>query len=142
MTTVDTHPDSSFIKIIKDLRDDATALFRQEVALAKREIAGKAAIYGKNSVFLVLGAVIGIFALFFICLFLNNLLHVGLTAMGISDPVASWLAPLILGMLLGIGGLLLSLKALKTMRREKPVPQKTLDSFREDKDWIRGKMKG
>ncbi|MDB5049294.1 MAG: hypothetical protein JWO30_2365 [Fibrobacteres bacterium] len=141
MTTMDTYPDSSFVKIIKDLRDDATALFRQEVALAKREMAGKVATYGKNTVFLGMGALIGLYALFFVFLFLNNLLHTGLTAMGTPEAVASWFAPLLLAMLLGVGALLLSLKALKAMRKEKALPQRTLDSIREDRDWIKGKVK-
>jgi hypothetical protein len=141
MATMDTYPDSSFVKIIKDLRDDATALFRQEVALAKREMAGKAVTYGKNTVFLGIGALVGLYALFFVFLFLNNLLHTGMTALGLSEAVASWFAPLLMGMLLGIGALVLTLKALKAMRKEKPLPQRTLDSIREDKDWIKEKVK-
>lgn len=142
METIDTHPDASLVKIIRDLRDDVTALFRQEVALAKREISGKAATYGRNSVYLILGAGVGLYAALFLCLFLNNLIAMGLTAAGFSGPVAAWFAPLILGMLLGITGLILALKALKTMRNEKPLPKRTLDSIREDKDWIKGKVKG
>jgi hypothetical protein len=142
MATIDTHPDPSIVKIIKDLRDDVTALFRQEVALAKREMSGKAVTYGRNAVFLGLGALVGVYAVLFFCLFLNNLLRAGLTALGFPDPIAVWFAPLILGMLLGIGALLLSLKALKAMRKEKPLPQRTLDTIRDDADWVKGKLKG
>jgi hypothetical protein len=142
MATIDTHPDPSIVKIIKDLRDDVTALFRQEVALAKREMSGKAVTYGRNAAFLGLGALVGVFAVLFFCLFLNNLLRAGLTGLGFPDPIAVWFAPLILGMLLGIGALLLSLKALKAMRKEKPLPQRTLDTIRDDADWVKGKLKG
>jgi hypothetical protein len=142
MATIDTHPDPSIVKIIKDLRDDVTALFRQEVALAKREMSGKAVTYGRNAVFLGLGALVGVYAVLFFCLFLNNLLRAGLTALGFPDPIAVWFAPLILGMLLGIGALFLSLKALKAMRKEKPLPQRTLDTIRDDADWVKGKLKG
>lgn len=141
MATIDTHPDS-VLQIIKDLRDDTTALFRQEVALAKRELGAKASTYGRNAAFLGVSAFVGMYALFFIFLFLNNLMQTGLTAVGFSPAVASWFAPLILGMLLGIGALVLALKALKAIRKEKPMPQRTLDSIREDKDWIKGKVKG
>ncbi|HKP96668.1 MAG TPA: phage holin family protein [Fibrobacteria bacterium] len=148
MATIDTHPepsklkDPSVVRIIKDLRDDVTALFRQEVALAKREMSGKAATFGRNAAFLGLGALVGLYAVLFFCLFLDNLLQAGLTAIGFPDPIAAWFAPLILGMLLGIGALLLSLKALKAMRKEKALPTRTLDSIREDKDWVKGKLKG
>jgi hypothetical protein len=142
MATIDTFPDTSFLRIIRDLRDDVTALFRQEVALAKRELAGKAMSIGKNTVYLGIGAVVGLYALFFVFFFLNNLLASGMIAIGLSDHVAAWFAPLLFGMLLGIAALLLSLKSLKAMRKEKAVPRATLDSIREDKDWIRTKVKG
>src|SRR4051812_31541962 len=115
MATIDTYPDASLLKIIRDLRDDVTALFRQEVALAKREMVGKATTFGKNSVYLALGAIVGLYALFFVLFFVNNLLQHGLSAIGFSDPIAAWFAPLLLGMLLGIAALVLSLKALKSM---------------------------
>ena len=142
MATLDTHPDTSFLQLIKDLRDDGIALFRQEVALAKQEMAGKAVAFGKNTVFLAVAALIGLYALFFLFLFLNNLLQAGLVGLGLSDSVSAWLAPLLLGMLLSIGALATALKAIKSLRKEKPLPQRTLDSIREDKDWIRGKVKG
>ncbi|MDB5102831.1 MAG: hypothetical protein JWP91_520 [Fibrobacteres bacterium] len=143
MATIDTHPDnSSVLRIIKDLRDDTTALFRQEVALAKREIAGKAASFGKNTAMIAVGALIGLYAVFFLFLCLNNLIQAGLHKTGFSPAVSSWFAPLILGMILGVGALVLALKSLKAMRKEKAVPQRTLDSIREDKDWIKGKLKG
>ena len=141
MATIDTHSDS-LLQIIKDLRDDTTALFRQEAALAKRELAGKAATYARNAAFLGVSALVGVYAVFFLFLSLNNLLQTGLAVVGFSPGVASWFAPLIMGMLLGIGALLVALKALKAIRKEKPMPQMTLDSIREDKDWIQGKVKG
>lgn len=140
MATIDMHPDPSLVQIIKDLRDDTTTLFRQEVALVKREMGAKAATYGKNIAFLAVAAVVAVYALFFTLLFLNNLLQTGLLAAGMSDSVSSWLAPLLLGMILGISALLLALKAIRSLGREKPVPEKTMESIREDKDWIKGKL--
>lgn len=141
MPIIDTHPDTSLIEIIKDLRDDTLTLFRQEVALVKREMAAKAVSYGKNAAFIAVGAVVAVYAVFFLFLFLNNLLRTGLTATGLSDPVSSWIAPLMMGMLLGIGALLLALKAIRAMKKETPLPEKTLESLREDKDWIQAKVR-
>src|SRR5690606_14759373 len=139
MAVIDTHSDPSLVQIIKDLRDDTTTLFRQEVALVKKEMAAKAATYGKNVGFLAVAAVVAVYAVFFTLLFLNNLLQTGLSAAGLSESVSLWLAPLVLGMVLGIGALFLALKALRSLGREKPIPEKTMESIREDKDWIKGK---
>jgi hypothetical protein len=142
MATIDTHPDTSLLRIIKDLRDDTATLFRQEVALAKREIAGKALSFGRNTAMIAAGAVIGLYAVFFFFLFLNNLIQAGVHRIGLSPAVSAWFAPLFLSMLIAAGALILALKALKAMRKEKAVPQRTLDSIREDKDWIKSKWKG
>ena len=142
MATIDTHPESSVLRIIKDLRDDTTSLFRQEVALAKRELAGKAITFGKNTVLIAVAALIGLYAVFFFFFFLNNLIQAGVHRAGFSPAVSAWFAPLLVGMLLGIGALILALKSLKTIRKEKAIPQRTMDSIREDKDWIKGKLKG
>lgn len=141
MPTIDTHPDSSLVQIVKDLRDDTLTLFRQEVTLVKREMGAKAASYGKNAAFIAIGAVVALYAVFFLFLSLNNLLQTGLMAAGLSGPVSAWLAPLLVGMVLGIGALLLALKAIRSMKQEKPIPEKTLESLREDKDWIQAKVK-
>jgi hypothetical protein len=133
--------DPSLVQLIKDLRDDTLALLRQELALAKREMTSKIARIGRNAAFLMIGAVIGLYCLFFILLGLSDLLQAGLFASGFSGTVSTWLAPLILGMLLGIAALLLALKALRSLRREKPLPEKTVATLREDRDWLKGKVK-
>jgi hypothetical protein len=138
----ETHRDSSLLEIIKDLRNDASTLFRQEVALAKREMVGKALSFGKNTALIGAGAVLGLYASFFLCFALSNLIRAGLLVAGFSAGVAAWFAPLILTMLLAIGGLLPVLKGLKAMRRANARPNQTLDSIREDKDWVKAKWKG
>src|SRR4051812_48784660 len=68
MATLDTHPDPSLMQIVRDIRNDASTLFRQEIALAKREVVGKALLFGKNTVFIAAGAVVGLYAIFFVFL--------------------------------------------------------------------------
>ena len=80
---------ASLISIIKDLRDDALTLGRQEIALAKREMAYKVTRLGRNAVFLGIGAVVALYGLFFVLLSLNNLLFAGLGQAGFSGSVAN-----------------------------------------------------
>src|SRR5438067_2288490 len=110
MATLDLHPEPSIIHVIKELRDDTLRLFRQEVALAKSEVAGKFTALGKNTAFLGAGAFVGLYCLFFVLLFLNNLIQAGLTAAGFSGSVSAWFAPLILSLLLGLTALSFMLK--------------------------------
>lgn len=142
MAAFETHPEPSLLSIVKDLRDDAATLFRQEVALAKREAAGKLASFGRNSVLLGTGIFIGLYAVFFFFLSLNNLLQMGIQAAGFSQENSSWFAPLLLFMILGICALIPVRKGIKAMGKEGAAPRKTLDSIREDKDWIKSKVKG
>jgi hypothetical protein len=130
----------NLIRIIKTLRDDAMTLVRQEVALAKREVMGKVANMGKNAVFLGVGGVIAVFGLFFVLLALNNLIFAGL-ARAFSGATANWLAPALTGMSILIAALFLILKSLRGMRRSAPIPDRTLETLRDDKEWVKGKLK-
>jgi hypothetical protein len=141
MPTTDTHPEPSLVEIIKNLRNDALTLFRQEINLAKREMAEKFSRMGKNAVFLGIGAVIGLYCVFFLLLGINNLIQAGLIAAGLSGSMSAWLAPLILGVVLGAAAGIFAMKALRVLSHEKPLPEQTLETLREDKDWAKGKLK-
>lgn len=139
--SIDGDRDPSLIRIVKDLRDDTLALVRQEVALAKSEVTGKISSLGRNSVFLAVGAVAGLLGLFFVLLALNNLLFAGLTASGISGTNANWIAPALLGVALLINALAFALSAKRSLRKAMKAPEKTMETIREDRDWVKGKLK-
>lgn len=136
----DGRPEPSILRMIKDLRDDALALGRQEIALAKREMASKATRLGRNAVFLGIGAVIALYGLFFVFLSVNNLIFAGLGKAGFSGAVANWLAPVLVGMMLLVVALALTLKSLRAMRKARPVPERTVATLREDKEWLKRKI--
>jgi len=142
MSMVDIHPEASLLGIIKDLRDDAVTLFRQEAALAKRELAGRVSALARHFAWAAIGGLLGLYAVFFLFLGINNLLEAGLRAAGIGASVASWLAPLLLGMIVAIGALLTVLTGLRSMRKDAAAPSATVDSLRENRDWIKDKRKG
>lgn len=139
--TLDRERPPSLIRIVKDLRDDTLALVRQEVALAKSEVAGKVSRLGKNTVFLAIGALAGFLGLFFVLLAINNLLFTGLTASGFSGANANWIAPVLLGMALLINALAFVLSAMRSFQKTMNMPEKTMESIREDRDWVKGKFK-
>ena len=126
-------------QLLKELRDETTTLLRQEVDLAKTEMAEKASRTGKNLGSLAVGggvAFLGALALlaavvYGLTSFLNQLMSVG---------VAIWLAPLIVGLVLAAIGYSLVQKALATLKQESLTPQKTTQTLQENKEWLRAKM--
>jgi hypothetical protein len=133
--------DPSIVRIIRDLRDDTLSLVRQEVALAKREMALQAGKLGRNAAFLGAGGLIAVFGILFALLAVSNLLFAGLAKAGFSGAVANWLAPALLGMILLIVAASLALKSLRGMRRALPVPRKAWGALKEEKEWIKGRIR-
>ncbi|MBW8889013.1 MAG: phage holin family protein [Fibrobacteres bacterium] len=132
MAFMDTHPDTSIFQLLREMKDDIADLIRKEIALAKREAVSKARDLGKSAA--LFGAAIGIalFSVFYMCLFLDHLLTMGLIALGLSALMAAWIGPLILGALLGIGALVLLLGGFRSLKHADPKPGswRTVRSFR------------
>lgn len=139
--TADLRRNPSILQMVKDLRNDASTLVRQEVALAKKEMSQKVARMGRNAVFLAMGSVASLYGIFFILLALSNLLFAGLAKAGFSGSVANWFAPVLVGMGMSIVALTLVLKGLRSMRKASAVPEKTMETLRDDRDWVKGKLK-
>jgi hypothetical protein len=128
------------VGLLKELRDETGTLLRQEVALAKTEITEKAATFGRNGAYLGAGAAVAMLGAFFLLLGLTNLLAVGLNAAGLSEETAAWLAPLIVGAAIVAVGYAFVQKAISTFRHESVVPEKTVDSIKENKEWLQRKV--
>jgi hypothetical protein len=137
-TTADSR---SIANLIKELRDETTLLLRQEVALAKTEIAEKAAKAAWNAAYLAIGAVIGLISGLFLLLTVSFLLTWGLIEAGVNRHVSYWLAPLILAVIIGGVAAALIGKAIATFRDvETLAPRKTIDSLQENKQWATQKV--
>lgn len=126
--------------LIRDLRDESLTLLRQEVALAKTEMSEKAAKLIRNLIYLAVGGLIAYAGLIFLILAVTFGAQVGLVKLGLSLDVATWLAPLLVGIIVGIVGYTLVQKAVSTLSNESIVPEKTTESLKEDKQWIEKKV--
>ena len=137
-----THNDEqkSLVDLLKELRDESTALVRQEVALAKTELSEKASRVGRNTGYLAVGGGIAFAGVLFLLVGLTLLLAVGLAAIGLASATALWLSFVIVGGVILLIGFGLVSKAIATLKMESLVPERTVDSLKENEQWARNKI--
>jgi hypothetical protein len=124
--------DQSIGSLIAEVADDVSRLFRQEVELAKAEVKAEATKAGKAA-----GMLGGAgFAGYMVALFLSLALMFGLDAI----MPTGW-AAVIVAVLWGIAGAVLYTTGRKRMRDVSPVPQQTVETLKEDAQWLRNPTK-
>jgi hypothetical protein len=121
--------EASVAELVKELSEETSRLARQEVALAKAELAAKGKRAGIGAGLFGGAGAFGFYALG------------ALTAaaiLGLATAVAAWLAALILGALLGaIAGVLALRGKSKVEQATPPVPEQATESVKEDVQWAK-----
>lgn len=125
------------VDLIKDLRDEAFLLVRQEVELAKTEMSEKISTYLRNVVYLAAGAIVAFVGALGVLAGLCYLWYQGLMAMGVSSGIAMWLSPLSIGAIVLIVGSIFLSKGISTLRHSSLVPERTVNTIKEDSKWLR-----
>ncbi len=115
-------------ELLGDLYRDAERMIRLEIEFAKTEIAQKATRVGKNVGFLVAGGVVAYAG------FLAILAGI-IALLGLLIPI--WLSALIIGILVAGAGAFLAWKGLQTLRQEPATPQRTIETLKEDQEWMK-----
>lgn len=118
-------------ELFSDLVTETTTLVRNEVALAKVELTQKATKLGANIGSLVIGGAIGYAALLAICAAVILLLD---------RVMPAWVAALVVGVVVGIVSWLFVSKAIATLRSMELKPQETVESIKEDAQWIKDQI--
>jgi hypothetical protein len=135
-TRTRTEDGRSTFDLLKDLRDDARRMLRQEIALARAETSEKVGRVVRNAAFLLIGAAIAYAAFLFLLVAATYGIVIGLAAGGLGVEIVSWLAPLITALVVGAIGLALIGKGIATLRSESLTPKKTVQSLEESRQWI------
>ncbi|HKR15050.1 MAG TPA: phage holin family protein [Pyrinomonadaceae bacterium] len=118
-------------ELFSDLVNETTTLVRNEVALAKVEITQKATKVGRNIGSLVVGGAIAYGAL----------LALGAaTIMLLARVMPGWVAALIVGLIVGGVAWLLISKAIVELKRTELTPHETVESLKEDAQWIKDQI--
>jgi Putative Actinobacterial Holin-X, holin superfamily III len=126
-------------QLLRDLTSDVSRLVRQEVALAKAEMAEKAARIGTHlaaiamagAVLIAAGLALLIAAIYGLTALFNLFLPLG---------VAVWLAPLVIAAGLGTFGYATLRKARQALSQESLSLDATAQSLQETKQWLSSRM--
>ena len=118
-------------ELFSDLVNETTTLVRNEVALARVEFTQKATIVGRNVGSLVVGGAIGYASLLAFCAAVILLLDRWMPA---------WLAALIVGVIVAVVSWVLISKAITTLRNTDLTPHETVESVKEDAQWIKDQI--
>jgi len=119
-------------ELFASLSKDTTTLVRKEIELAKTEISEKVSETGKNVASLMVGGAIAYAALLFI---------LAAIAVGLAQIMEPWLAVLLVGVVVAIVGLILVQKGMNALKHMKFVPEKTIATLKEDKEWAQQQIK-
>ena len=115
-----------------DLASEMSNLVRQEVALAKVEVAQKAKYVGRNVGYLVVGGAVAYVALLAI---------VAAIIMLLAKVLPDWGAALLVGVVIGVVGWLLIGKAMMALQNTDLTPRETVETLKEDATWMKEQIK-
>ena len=133
-------PSGSIVKLLRELRTETSTLLQQEVELVKVEVTEKMTELAGNAVQVGVGAFV-VYAGAIVLLFgVADLVGLILIRSGVSAEMATWLSRALVGAVVGLIGLLLLAKAKKAITAQKIVPEKTLESLQDGKEWAQDKI--
>jgi putative superfamily III holin-X len=115
-------------ELFSELAQETSTLVRQEVDLAKTEMSQKASRVGKDVGFLAAGGAAAY----------AGLLAILAAVIVVLDTfLPLWLAALLVGLAVVAVGYFLVKKGLDALKREDVAPQKTIETLKEDGQWIK-----
>jgi hypothetical protein len=127
-------------ELLKELRDESTLLLREEIALAKKEIGEKIASTARNLTYIVAGALVAYCAIIFLFLAISSLISQAFVNHGVSIVWAIFLGLLIVALVVGAASVGMILKGVQTLKKLSLVPEKTVETLKEDKTWAQNKI--
>lgn len=119
--------------LVRELSEETVTLIRQEVELARAEVAEKVGRLGAGAALLAVAGVIG---------FVGFAVLTAAAVAGLALVFELWLAALILGAVYMAFALLAGALGFALVKRNsRPLPSETVQTVREDVQWIRQKSR-
>lgn len=119
--------------LFRQLAQDSATLVRQEMNLAKAELKSNVKSVARDAVMVGVG---GILAL------IGAMVLLAAVVIAVGDAIDNyWLGALIVAALFLIVGGLLAMSNLKKLKHEEVAPTRTLETLKEDKQWLQSEIK-
>jgi H+/gluconate symporter-like permease len=140
MNSETTTQPNSIPGLLRELRDEATTLVRQQVALAKVELKENVSQLGGHLAKIAVGGVVTFVGAIVLLIGVGHLLGVLLETAGFSEDTAQWLGPVIVGLIVAVIGWVLLAKARKALAAESIAPRQTIETLKADQHWAQNKL--
>jgi len=122
----------SIAELLQNIIADVQEIVRSEFRLAKAEVQEETAKVARSGIPLIVGLLLGLYALGFILLAAVHALSI---------VVAAWLAALIVGFVAGVVSLILINVGRNRLKGVKVVPEKTIGTMKENVQWARNQIR-
>jgi len=115
-------------ELFTELANETTTLVRQEIQLAKTEMTQKATRAGKDVGMIGAGGALA---------YAGLLAVIAAVIIGLGQLIPMWLSALIVGLVIvGVGYVMIQ-RGLSELKRIDPTPRQTLETLKEDKEWVK-----
>jgi uncharacterized membrane protein YqjE len=122
----------SMTELLQDIIADIQEIVRSEFRLAKAEIQEETAKVARSGIPLIVGLLLGLYALGFILLAAVHALSI---------VVDAWLAALIVGLGVAVISLILISVGRNRLKGVKVVPEKTIGTMKENVQWAKHQIR-
>jgi len=126
-----TRQDQSLGELFAELTREIVTLVRQEAALARTEMGQKVSQIGKHLGLLAAGGAVAYAGLLAIIAAI-------IITLAQHTALSWWASALIVGIAVASLGGILAWKGIDALRREDLAPRQTLETLKEDKQWVQG----
>lgn len=133
-------PQNSIPSLLRELRDETTTLLRQEVTLAKVELKDNASRLAGRAVQMAVGGFVAYAGIIVLLIGIGHLLGALFIRMGMSEDLAAWLAPAVIGLVVALIGWGMLARAKNALAHDELTPRRTVDSMKENKEWAQNKL--
>lgn len=127
-------------EILRGIAAESSSLLAQEIELLRAELREKIALLQSYATAMAIGSALMVCAAFFLLSAVDEV-FVAVLGTWFGSRVALWLAPLLLAVILGAGGVALLTRARGRLREKGLVPTQTIETLRENTTWIKERLK-
>jgi hypothetical protein len=133
-------PQNSIPNLLRELRDETTTLLRQEVTLAKVELKENASRLAGRAVQMAVGGFVAYAGIIVLLIGIGHLLGALFIRMGMSEDLAAWVAPAVIGLVVALIGWGMLARATHALANDELTPRRTVDTMKENKEWAQNKL--